>query len=344
MTITPRELANIISLGNHSLTEDNRAKALFSLTSVIAHIAQACIPELHDLPCKLIAEECLESFRDPSDEFHSDFAKVLSTERPLPNSFHISCDLLFELHPPQSLPQKWRPQLLNIEIQNDSRLLDRCIGRGMLYTSGIYYMEYGTMFSHPNYENARKVHSIWICPSAPPERQGTVMDFMMTDSCAPREGPSSLIPRESYDKFRLTIVNVGGECGRGRKDLPGYIWTLTTLFLSKEERMQILKEDFDMEMTQTVENAAEAYNDWIIDFIGRSRYAEAIDKAEMRGELRGRQEGRQEGELKGRQEGKRDIALNMLHRKYPLDEISKITKLNREEICQIAEDNNLTLS
>ena len=115
------EFTNIISQGGQSLMEDNRAKALFSLKPVIARIAQACVPELRDLSCKIIAEECLESFHSPSGDFSSDFAKVLSTERPLPNSFHITCDLLFELHPPKSIPVKWKPQLLNIEIQNDSQ-------------------------------------------------------------------------------------------------------------------------------------------------------------------------------------------------------------------------------
>ncbi|MCR4572535.1 MAG: hypothetical protein K5787_02105 [Lentisphaeria bacterium] len=95
-----------------------------------------------------------------------------------------------------------------------------------------------------------------------------------------------------------------------------------------------------MEMKQTVENEAEANDDWIIDFIGRSHYAEVMEKVVQRGWQKGRLKGWQEG----RQEDKREIALNMLNMKYPLDEISRITKLNREEICQIAEDNNLTLS
>ena len=324
--------------------EDNRAKALFSLKPVIARIAQACVPELRDLSCKIIAEECLESFHSPSGDFSSDFAKVLSTERPLPNSFHITCDLLFELHPPKSIPVKWKPQLLNIEIQNDSRMLDRCLGRGMLYTSCIYYMEYGMIFSHPNYENAGRVHSIWICPSAPPERQGTVMNFMMTGSCAPHKASDRLPPRECFDKFRLTMVNTGVDCGHDRKDLPGYIWTLTTPSLTKEERLLKLKEDFDMEMTQEIENAADTYDDWVLDFIGRKHYAEEIKKAKLEGE----REGELKGELKGKREGElestRKIVLNMLRMKYSLDEISKITLMSKSEIHQLANENNLALS
>ena len=110
----------------------------------------------------------------------------------------------------------------------------------------------------------------------------------------------------------------------------------------------IVDERNDMEMKQTVENEAEANDDWIIDFIGRSHYAEVMEKVVQRGWqkgwLKGWLKGWQEGRQEGRQDDKREIALNMLNMKYPLDEISRITKLNREEICQIAEDNNLTLS
>ena len=115
-----------------------------------------------------------------------------------------------------------------------------------------------------------------------------------------------------------------------------------------------------MEMTQEIENSADTYDDLVINFIGRSNYAEAIKKAEMKGlqegerkgerkgklagKLEGKQEGLQEGERKGERKGERNIALNMLRMKYPIDEISKITKMSKAEIRQLAQENNLAIS
>jgi hypothetical protein len=221
---------------------------------------------------------------------------------------------------------KWKSQLLNIEVQNDSRRLDRCIGRGILYASSIYYMEYGRIYTYPRYEGAWPVHSIWVCPTAPWYRHGTILDFKTKINCSP---VGRCRPRQqSYDKLRLTFINIWGDSGPGQKDIFGFIWALTTASLSVEERIRILKEDFDMQMTQPVKETIDKY-DWMLDLYGRKRFAE---EKKQYGEER---------ESRGIEKTKQNIALNMLKLKLHPDVINKATGMSMADILQLAKDNKL---
>ena len=235
MADKPNRLAQIIDDGNSLLKEDNWANGLFSLKAVVARIVKACVPEFAHFSHELIADECLEDYQDNSDKPRLEFAKVLQTRRPLPNGYKMDCDLLFNLNPPKNLRGKWKPQFLNIEVQNDSRMLDRCLGRGMLYASGIYYMEYGMIYKYPEFEEARRVNAVWICPAAPESRQGTILQFGMVARGDPPD--KCRLSCEDYDKLRLTIVNVGGERGLIYKDIRGFVWALTTSSLSPLEKI-----------------------------------------------------------------------------------------------------------
>ena len=358
----PNRLSQIIDDGGKKLRINNWANGLFSLKSVVAHIVKECIQEYTPFPVELIEKECIDSFIDTSGMCNPEIAKVLMTKKSLPNGYMMDCDLLIEILPPKHLRNSWTPQLLNIEMQNDSRQLDRGIGRGMLYVSGIYYTEYEQFYRYPEFEKALKVNAIWICPAAPLERQGTVQKFRMSAEETPAGG--RLPPRDFYDKLRLTFVNAGGSMRPYRRDICGFVWALTTPSLSAETRKSWLKEAFDMEMTQIVEKEINEYN-WFRELCGhelyekkmKQYYKEDLERERKKGEQSGFEKGEQSGFEKGEQSGfekgeqsgfekgieqsKENFALNMLKNNYRLEEISRMTGLTMERVLQIARNNNL---
>ena len=85
-----------------------------------------------------------------------------------------------------------------------------------------------------------------------------------------------------------------------------------------------------MNMTLTDKEADEFY-EWFLDMYGRKRHAAELAESKKRGFER------------GFKKEKREDALNMLKKKYSLDEISEITDLSKEEILQIAKDNDLVI-
>ena len=322
----PNKLSQNIDNGDGKLQDDNWAKGLFSLKIVIAHVVKECLPEYAPFPVELIMDECIDSFIDTSGQSSPEIARTLMTKRPLPNGYMMDCDLLFMINPPKHVRDSWKPQFLNIEIQNDSRLLDRCIGRGMLYASGIYYMEYNEFYTYPEFEKALKVNSVWMCPAAPKKRQGTVLQFRMSGKDLPT---GKFLPStDAFDRLRLTFVNTGGTEGPNRKDICGFVWALTTTRLSSEQRKKRLKEVFGMEMTQTVEKEIDKY-DWMLVSYGEDRFENEKKKC------------REEGEKNGIKKNSESIALNMLKSNYSPEEISRMTGLDMARILQLAKENNL---
>ena len=326
----PNRLSQNIDNGDGKLRDDNWAKGLFSLKNVVARVVKACIPEYTQFPLELIEAECIDSFMDTSGQCNPEIARTLMTKRPLPNGYMMDCDLLFMINPPKHLRDSWKPQLLNIEIQNDSRLLDRCIGRGMLYASGIYYMEYDEFYTYPKFEKALKVNSVWMCPAAPVARQGTILQFRMSGKNLPT---GKILPStDAFDRLRLTVVNTGGTVGPNRKDICGFVWTLTTTALLAGQRKSKLKEDFGMKMTQVVEKEIDKY-DWMLVSYGEDQFEKDKKKC--------REEGERSGFVKGEAEKSESIALNMLKSNYSPEEISRMTGLDIPRILQLAKENNL---
>ena len=342
----PNRFSEIIDSGDGELRYDKWANGLFSLKSVVARVVKACLPEYKLFPLELIEEECIDSFIDTSGHCSPEIARTLMTKRPLPNGYKMDCDLLFMINPPIHVRNRWKPQLLNIEIQNDSRLLDRCIGRGMLYAFGLYYMEYETFYKYPEFEKALKVNSVWLCPAAPKKRQGTVLKFRMSGEDLPKEMvcPST----DAFDKLRITFVNTGGTKGANREDICGFIWTLTTTALLAEQRKSRFKEVFGMKMTQVVENEIDKY-DWMLVSYGEDRFEDEKKQCReegersgfVKGERSGFVKGEQSGFVKGKMEISESIALKLLEENYPLEKIIKVTGLDMARILQLAEENNL---
>ena len=64
------------------------------------------------------------------------------------------------------------------------------------------------------------------------------------------------------------------------------------------------------------------------EFVRREAMAEGLAE----GEAKGKAEGLAEGQAKGKAEGKTEIAINLLKKNYPVDEIVEITGLSKEEI------------
>ena len=86
-----------------------------------------------------------------------------------------------------------------------------------------------------------------------------------------------------------------------------------------------------MQMTQPIEEAIDKY-ELFLDLYGRKRY-----KSEMKRSC-------EKAEKKGRLKEKEVIVLNMLKDKFRLEVIARITGLSKEDITQLAQDNNLTIS
>ena len=171
------------------------------------------------------------------------------------------------------------------------------------------------------------VYGLWLCPSSPASRAGTVHSLKLTASVSPKGG--RLPPERMMDKMRLTLVHGNGDTGRNAKGVHGFLWALTAQGIEMSERARILTEVYGMTMTNMMKESIKDSEELWLNFYGRKRWKEDLKASEKR------------GMLKGREEGKEEIVVMMLKQKCSLEFIEKITQMSWVKILQIAQKNFL---
>lgn len=110
--------------------------------------------------------------------------------------------------------------------------------------------QYGTETSDSYYENIKKVYSIWICFNTPKYRKNTITAYSMNKQ---NLVGSVTEEKENYDMLSVIAVCLGGF---GDENYEGLLRMLHVLLSDKVlpgEKKKILKAEFDVVMTKTIE-------------------------------------------------------------------------------------------
>ncbi len=109
--------------------------------------------------------------------------------------------------------------LLNIEIQLTAKLNYKIVTRGIYYCSRMISAQKNTEFKGDEYQNIKKVVSIWLCPHNPMIEEKnpntiTKYEFNETQVC----GKYS-VPKDAYDKMEVIIVTLSGDTEDSEKEI-----------------------------------------------------------------------------------------------------------------------------
>ena len=114
--------------------------------------------------------------------------------------------------------------------------------------------QYGTEFSDSHYEKIKKVYSIWVCTNPPKYRRNTITAYSMNEKNIVGEVAEQ---RENYELLTVLTIGLGGS--HGDKNYEGLLKMLEVLLSDEvlpEEKKKILKSEFDIAMTKTMEREA----------------------------------------------------------------------------------------
>jgi len=121
--------------------------------------------------------------------------------------------------------------------------------------------QFGKDFADGYYEKLKKVYSIWICANAPDSRDNTITQYAVTEThflgMASEE-------RKNYDLLSVVMVCFNDkrieECvedsvdGEYQADLVRLFRVLLSSKIEKDEKKQILSEEYDIPMTRKLES------------------------------------------------------------------------------------------
>ena len=141
--------------------------------------------------------------------------------------------------------------ILDVEAQKSFYPGYHMVSRGIFYTSRMISAQLDTEFRIPNYNDIKKVYSIWICMNSPERVGNTITEFCMNKKDL--VGNSGDLGR--YDLLSVIIIGLSKELAKetGGGALHRFLGTLFSSRLSAEEKKSILSSEFKIPMERELE-------------------------------------------------------------------------------------------
>ncbi len=289
-------LATEIQAAGEKAKYDAACKRLLSEKSILAWIMKSCLEEYRDCTIVEIAEKYIEG--QPSvdsvpvspDETNPVILGMCTEDASITEGT-VTYDIRFSAYAPTTgEPIRL---IINVEAQNYTTgypLLKRAI----YYCSRMISAQYGTEFTHSHYERIRKVYSIWVCASPPQDHQNTITRYRMTEENLVGSVKEEL---KKYDLITVVMLCLGDPDGLEQDSILRLLSVLLSDETKKEKKKQILRDDFSIPMTETLERSL-------------TTVCNLSEGVEARGIAKGLVQGRAEGRAEGYVDSIRNLMAN----------------------------------
>ncbi|MBD5094796.1 MAG: hypothetical protein HDT26_11060 [Subdoligranulum sp.] len=245
-----------IAQGLH-VTDDSAGydacKRVLSEKQILARIMKSCLEEYKDQDVNDIAEKYIEGQPQVSavpvlpDE-NGTVISGMDTEDKSVREGTVYYDIRFRAIVPGT--GESIGLIINVEAQNDFYPGYPIIMRGIYYCCRMISSQHGREFTGSHYEKLKKVYSIWICMNPPKNRENTITRYRLVEEHLVGEAKE---PVRNYDLLSIVMLCLGGP---GGSNYDGVIRMLDVLLgseTSEAEKRKILQNDYDIQMTQTME-------------------------------------------------------------------------------------------
>ena len=237
-------------LGFNNPQYDLAAKNVLSERSVAAYILKGTVPEFKNVSIKDIAEKYIEGDIQVSKVPEKPKKiKGLRNEAGDVTEGWITFDIIFHAITPDS-GERIR-LIINIEAQktfSEATLKYILMKRALFYGSRLISSQKETEFSGSDYSEVKKVYTIWICMESPTDRS-IINHYHMTEHHLVGKYRE---PQENYDLLNIVMVYLAPGPVRNRM-----LSMLKVIFQetdkTAEEKSEILKKKFDIEVTAEME-------------------------------------------------------------------------------------------
>ncbi len=276
-------IAEDIRIADQNSQYDDACKKLLSEKIILAWIMKSCLDEYRNCDVKEIAEKYIEGTPQVSEvavapgETNATKVRGIRNEDTVQGEGKVTYDIRFLAWAPVS--GELIQLIVNIEAQGKFNTGYPMVKRAIYHCSRMISAQYGTEFIHSEYQKIKKVYSIFVCMTPPKKRQNSITRYRLVEE--------NLIgnvrePVRNYDLLSVVMLCLGGA---GGENYEGVLKLLDVLLSSEAgitEKRQVLQDDFDIPMTETLEAEVQAM-------------CNLSQGVEEKGRIRGHAEGRAEG-------------------------------------------------
>lgn len=226
-------------------------------------------------------------------------------------------DIYFYAYPPEGEKTKI---IINVEAQNKYDEKYDIVTRGIFYCARMISAQHGTEFVNSNYQDIKKVYSIWICPNVPKRVEYTITSYKIekNDICGK-------IPDEAhYDLLEVVVICLGKDKNRSKGSrLHGLLSTLLSAKIDVSDKKEILKQEYDIETSVELEG-------------GLRTMCNLADEIEEDGIAKGMKKGMEVGKVEGKAEGRLETLVSLvLKGSITKEEAVQMAEMNENEFDEI---------
>lgn len=296
---------------------DAKAKQLLSRKDVFANILKYAVREFKDCTLDEIIA-CLDGEPEignvPVDD-SPELIDAAGSESVSENDGIRSFDIKYKVKLPNSNEQA--ELIVNLESQNKYHNGYTLEKRGIYYLSRLISSQYNVEFANSNFDDMKKVYSIWICTHAPKALENTITEYSFQPTAIVGNGA---VDKKKYDMMSLVMINLGNS----DKNYSGLIEMLNLLTnmrrIPVEKAMDILEKNYGVKFKNRLKEVDDMCN------LSQGFY----DDGKAEGIIEGRAEGRAEGEAKGKMQAKVQMIDNLLAKGFKLSEALELAELDEE--------------
>lgn len=278
-------IAQVLETNNNRDKYDAEIKKILSDKTVLAWIMKYSMEEFKNYTVEE-ARACIEGIPEVAlvkvaPGYTPDAITGMTNEDKVPGEGVVTYDIRFYVVTRDAEHIKI---IINVEAQKNFYPGYDLVTRAIFYCARMLSAQLDTEFTPKNYDDIKKVYSIWICMDAPNYAAYTITRYKMT-----KEDIHGHVSKENrYDLLEAVMICLGKEedMAKGNK-LHGMLSTLLSSKLSPQEKETILEEEYHIETTVEMEG-------------GMQQMCNLSELIEERALERGREQGIEQGIEQGR--------------------------------------------
>lgn len=289
-------IANTLEVIDHKAKYDAAVKRLLGDKTVLAWIIRDTIEEFKDYSIETI-RDCIQGEPQTARKkvfpgYTPEMVTGNNTEDSVIGEGKVTYDVIFFIFTPCGNQVKI---IVNIEVQNNYYPGYDLVTRAVFYCARMISAQLNREFTTANYDDIKKVYSIWICIDPPDYAKNTITEYKMEQ----KKVFGEFCGKARYDLLRIVMICLDkNENLEYSNNVIGFLEILLSDRMTAEEKYELLEKTYGIVTSVDIKEVLGTMNS-LSDYIEKRATERGMKKGLAMGMEKGMEMGMEKGMEKG---------------------------------------------
>lgn len=229
---------------------DKEVKTLLANRQILAIILKALVNEfkymeINEIIACIEIPEVGERKVHPGQSNEKIYGKA--NENNIIGEGTVTFDIIFDVYIP--MKDDMVKMIINIEAQRENNPGYELVTRGIYYTARGISSQYSREFINSEYNNIKKVYSIWICVSPDKKRMNGITKYFIKEKAVYH---NTKVSKEVYDKLCVVMIYLKKDLDEESEYIIDFLSVLLSEKINYDRKTYILEKDLGLTMTEEI--------------------------------------------------------------------------------------------